>query len=59
AVCGREYLIAGQTLPADKIIALGFGPERPLASNETEEGRARNRRIDLIITPSPSAPAHP
>nr|MDA8403479.1 OmpA family protein [Desulfobacteraceae bacterium] len=42
----REYLIAGQTLPADKIIALGFGPERPLASNETEEGRARNRRID-------------
>jgi len=48
----REYLINAQTLPADKIIALGFGPERPLASNETEAGRAQNRRIDLILSPS-------
>jgi OmpA-OmpF porin, OOP family len=29
----------------------GFGPERPVASNETEVGRARNRRIDVVITP--------
>ncbi|MDO9263338.1 MAG: OmpA family protein [Desulfosalsimonadaceae bacterium] len=55
----REYLIAGQTLPADKIIALGFGHERPLASNETEAGRAINRRIELILSPAPPADAHP
>lgn len=33
------------------ISAAGFGPERPVASNETEVGRAQNRRIDVVITP--------
>ncbi|MBC2714744.1 MAG: OmpA family protein [Desulfobacteraceae bacterium] len=47
----REYLIANQTLPAEKVIAVGYGPERPLASNSTPEGRAINRRIDMIIVP--------
>jgi outer membrane protein OmpA-like peptidoglycan-associated protein len=47
----RQYLIANQTLPADKLIAVGYGSERPLASNSTPEGRAMNRRIDMIIVP--------
>jgi len=47
----RQYLIANQTLPAKKIIAVGYGSERPLASNSTPEGRAINRRIDMIIIP--------
>lgn len=29
----------------------GFGPDRPVAPNSTAEGRARNRRIDVVITP--------
>ena len=33
------------------LTSIGFGPERPVASNETEVGRARNRRIDVVITP--------
>lgn len=49
----RQYLIANQTLPEKKLIAVGYGPERPLASNATAEGRAINRRIDLIIMPDP------
>ena len=49
----RQYLIANQTLPEKKLIAVGYGPERPLASNATPEGRAINRRIDLIIMPDP------
>ncbi len=48
----RQYLIANQTLPAEKLIAVGYGPERPLASNATAEGRAINRRIDMIIVPA-------
>jgi outer membrane protein OmpA-like peptidoglycan-associated protein len=47
----RQYLVANGTLAYDKIIAVGYGSHRPLASNKTEKGRAINRRIDLIITP--------
>ena len=47
----RQYLVANETLAYDKIIAVGYGSNRPLASNKTEKGRAINRRIDLIITP--------
>ena len=47
----RQYLVANGTLPYEKIIAVGYGSMRPLASNATEGGRAMNRRIDIIITP--------
>jgi outer membrane protein OmpA-like peptidoglycan-associated protein len=47
----REYMIANQTLPADGISAVGYGSERPLASNATAAGRAINRRIDILIIP--------
>jgi OOP family OmpA-OmpF porin len=46
-----QYLIANRTLPADRIEAVGFGAIRPLASNKTAQGRAVNRRIDIIIKP--------
>ena len=48
----RKYLVANQTLPEDKIVAVGYGSKRPLASNETEMGRAINRRIDVVISPT-------
>ena len=47
----RQYFVANKTLPYEKIIAVGYGSMRPLASNATESGRAMNRRIDVIITP--------
>lgn len=47
----RQYFVANKTLPYEKIIAVGYGSMRPLASNATENGRAMNRRIDVIITP--------
>ena len=47
----RQYLLANKTLSYDRIAAVGYGSSKPLASNATEEGRAVNRRIDVIIKP--------
>lgn len=49
----RDYLVANKTIPADKIYHKGYGSARPLASNATPEGRAINRRIDVVINPPP------
>lgn len=48
----KEYLVANGVTSAEKIAAVGYGPTRPLAPNTTAEGRAQNRRIDVVITPS-------
>jgi len=48
----RAYLLANMNLAAYRISALGYGETRPIANNETAEGRARNRRIDLVISRS-------
>ena len=49
----RDYLIR-QGLPGDQIKAKGYGKERPVASNDTPEGRAQNRRVEIIVQPSTS-----
>lgn len=47
-----SYLVANQTLAPDHIEAKGYGSDRPLASNSTPEGRAINRRIDVVVIPA-------
>ena len=42
------YLIS-QGVPAASISAKGFGDTRPVASNDTPQGRAQNRRIEITI----------
>jgi outer membrane protein OmpA-like peptidoglycan-associated protein len=37
-------------IAADRIATAGYGQERPVASNDTEEGRARNRRTEVVVT---------
>jgi chemotaxis protein MotB len=39
------------------ISATGYGPYRPIASNETEQGRTRNRRIEIVLVPKEMAPS--
>lgn len=44
-------------LSDDAIQAVGYGFEKPLATNKTKDGRAKNRRVDVIITPTFQAKA--
>ena len=44
----RDALV-GAGVDAGRITALGLGAEQPVASNDTDEGRARNRRVDVIL----------
>jgi OOP family OmpA-OmpF porin len=44
----RSALIAGG-VAASKITAEGYGEARPLASNDTREGRQQNRRVEIVI----------
>jgi len=45
----REYLVK-KGVEANKITAHGYGPDRPIASNSTKEGRSQNRRVEFNIT---------
>jgi len=45
------HFLQAQGLPGEKLSAAGFGPYRPLAGNDTEEERARNRRIQIVLVP--------
>ncbi len=42
----RQYLI-DKGVAADRLTAAGLGPDKPIASNRTAEGRAQNRRVEL------------
>lgn len=44
----KEYLVS-MGVQADRMASLGFGITKPVASNETEEGKAKNRRIEFKI----------
>jgi outer membrane protein OmpA-like peptidoglycan-associated protein len=46
----REYLVS-RGVPADRIRSQGFGSTRPLADNKSPEGRANNRRVEIIVQP--------
>jgi outer membrane protein OmpA-like peptidoglycan-associated protein len=47
----KQYMVNAMRIPTYRLIATGYGETKPVASNETAAGRARNRRIDVVITP--------
>lgn len=49
AIAVREYIIANMGKSRDQITAIGYGAAKPVASNQTSEGRELNRRIDVVI----------
>ncbi|MCP3137239.1 OmpA family protein [Pyxidicoccus xibeiensis] len=48
----REYLL-GQGVPPERLEARGFGPDQPIESNETSQGREANRRVEFLLPPPP------
>ena len=51
----RDYLVT-RGIADDRITAKGFGPERPVADNASSEGRANNRRVEIVVQPATPAP---
>lgn len=47
-----QYLIEKGGMDSAKLSAVGYGASRPVASNATEEGRKKNRRIEVVIESS-------
>lgn len=48
ATAVKDYLVKGG-VPADRISVEGFGESKPVASNDTDDGRAQNRRVELRV----------
>src|SRR5690606_18673508 len=48
AIAVKAYL-EQQGVDADNLSVQGFGPDRPVADNATDQGRARNRRIEFRV----------
>ena len=44
----RNFLI-GRGLDADRMVAVGYGENHPVASNESSQGRNQNRRVDILL----------
>ena len=44
----KDYLVA-KGISSDRLSTVGFGFNRPIASNNTEDGMARNRRSEIMI----------
>jgi outer membrane protein OmpA-like peptidoglycan-associated protein len=58
-----QYLASAHSIPAYKIYLIGLGKDKPVESNKTSDGRAKNRRVDVRLMTNTSAdsttPAQP
>src|SRR5688500_18653424 len=53
-----RYLAEHSEIAPERLIAAGYGEFRPVAPNDSREGRARNRRVDLVVL-FPQSPGRP
>lgn len=45
----KNYLVKEGAIEEPKISTIGYGESKPVSSNDTEEGRSRNRRVEVLI----------
>ena len=50
AVSVTRYLVEEHNMDPERFLATGYGEYHPIADNETAEGRARNRRVSIVIS---------
>jgi OOP family OmpA-OmpF porin len=51
----RDYLTEKYGFPAARLRTAGNGPDKPIATNETAEGREKNRRTDIKVYANPAS----
>jgi chemotaxis protein MotB len=49
AISIADFLVYNQGLSPERICVAGYGSKRPVATNETQGGRDRNRRVEIIL----------
>src|SRR5580698_3255020 len=54
-----QYLAAEKSVPAYKIYLIGLGKDKPVDSNKTADGRAKNRRVDIRLMTNTGAGTTP
>jgi len=54
----RDYLVK-QGVPAERISSIGKGESAPIASNDTADGRAANRRVEIVVSTMPTGTGVP
>src|SRR5208283_3142553 len=54
-----QYLAAEKNVPAYKIYQIGLGKDKPVESNKTADGRAKNRRVDIRLMTNTGAGTTP
>ncbi len=52
-----RYLVEKGGIDSARISSIGYGATKPLTSNATEDGRSKNRRVEIVISSPDSAPA--
>lgn len=52
ATAAARYLIEACKIAAGRVVVHSHGATRPIAPNETEDGRAKNRRIEILFVPA-------
>ncbi|MCX5785704.1 MAG: PorV/PorQ family protein [Elusimicrobia bacterium] len=55
----QKYLVQAGALDAGRLLVKGMGKSQPIASNETEEGRKKNRRVTAVLAGEPEPAAQP
>ena len=53
-----QHLVEQHGLNPSRLTAIGYGEERPIASNKTAKGRSHNRRVEIVILPQSSGASY-